>query len=679
MGIGSSQGSVLANVRIGSKIGAGFGVVLLILAVSSTIAWLASTRVAAAVDEYATLVTSSAVFRDIDRIVAQYRGHVREYVYSDHEDAARAALQDGAALRTLITNGLTRITNPERHRLLESIAKQADAYAAEFQRLHTMNEEVMKLEIDVLDVVGQKMTDIFAAVIASANEIGHAELLSPAIEGRRLSLTLRLNVNKRLGRHEENATQAADAGFDDLKQILARLDGMTKSEPLVNAIVRDEVAQTERYQAAFHRAASLDTDQVSLMNGAMRQAGDVMQADASRAVEENLADQQATRQRALAVIQNGDTLVLTLGVLGLTLGGVLAWLIGRGIARPVVRMCAAMRALADGDRAVTIPGIGRKDEVGQMADTVRVFKDSMVVAERLREEQAQAKTRAEADRRQEMTRLADDFETGVKSIVSAVAAQATQMQSSAQAMTHTAEQTTQQTTAVAASVEQASANVQTVASAAEQLSASVLEIGRQMEQSSKIAGQAVFEADRTNTTVEGLSRTAQRIGEVVQLIETIAGQTNLLALNATIEAARAGDAGKGFAVVASEVKSLANQTAKATDDIKAQIAEIQGATGQTVTAIRSIGTTIHQMNEIATTIASAVEQQGVATREIASNVQQAAQGTSEIATNIGDVGQAASETGVAAAQVLSAAGELARQSETLRRDVDRFVATVRAA
>jgi len=211
------------------------------------------------------------------------------------------------------------------------------------------------------------------------------------------------------------------------------------------------------------------------------------------------------------------------------------------------------------------------------------------------------------------------------------------------------------------------------------LSASVREIGQQVEHSSKIASQAVVEADKTNATVEGLAETAQRIGDVVQLIETIAGQTNLLALNATIEAARAGDAGKGFAVVASEVKSLANQTAKATEDIRAQISEIQGSTGQTVEAIRSIGATIRQMSEIATTIASAVEEQGAATREIATNVHQAAQGTSDIATNIEGVSRAASDTGSAATQVLTVAGELSKQAETLRRDVDEFLATVRAA
>ena len=373
------------------------------------------------------------------------------------------------------------------------------------------------------------------------------------------------------------------------------------------------------------------------------------------------------------------TMIIAIGA-GLALTVALALWIGlTRISRPVTRMCMAMRSLASGDTSVEVPGVGRKDEIGQMADTVQVFKDSMMEAERLREANERQKKEADAERKASMLRLADNFEAGIKGVVSSVASQATEMQSAAEGMTHTAEEATQQATSVAASVEQASANVQTVASSAEELSASVQEIARQVDQSSKIAGQAVVEADHTNTTVEGLDRAAQRIGEVVQLIETIAGQTNLLALNATIEAARAGDAGKGFAVVASEVKSLASQTAKATEEIRAQIGEIQGATGQTVEAIRSIGATIRQMSEIATAIASAVEEQGAATREIATNVQQAAQGTGEIASNIEGVSRAASDTGAAASQVLSAAGELSRQSETLRRDVDYFLATVRAA
>jgi methyl-accepting chemotaxis protein len=670
--------SVIVNCRIGGKIAAGFAAVLLILAVSSTLAWIAFGRVAGAVDGYAELVATSAIYRDIDLTVAQYRGHVREYAASDNDETAAMAVKEGTALHELIAKGLARVSNPERHGLLESMAKQAEAYTSGFAHVHEMNREHVKLEAEVLDVVGQQMTDGFSVVLAGVMKAGNNDLVPLVVEGRRLSLLARLDVNKRLARHDEAAARSAEQQFNELKRTVAQLDAATKDSEL-NATVLSETKQIDSYQSTFRRAATLDSEQIALVNGVMRQAGDALAAAAIRAKDSNFAAQAETEQDMLAVVGRGNMLVMVLGLAGLAAGVVLAWLIGRGISHPVVRMCEAMRALANGDRTVEIPGVGRKDEIGQMADTVAVFRDSMVEAERLREDNERHKAEAEAERKAGMIRLADTFEAGIKGVVNSVASQATEMQSAALAMTHTAETATQQATAVAASVEQASANVQTVATAAEELSASVLEIGRQVEQSSNIADHAVVEADRTNTTVEGLSRTAQRIGEVVQLIETIAGQTNLLALNATIEAARAGDAGKGFAVVASEVKSLASQTAKATEEIRAQISEIQGATGQTVEAIRSIGTTIRQMSEIATTIASAVEEQGAATREIASNVHQAAQGTGDIASNIEGVSHAAGETGAAASQVLSSAGELARQSETLRRDVDDFLANVRAA
>jgi methyl-accepting chemotaxis protein len=670
--------SFIANRTIGSKIAAGFTAILLILAVSSVLAYVAFSGVATVVDSYAGLVSRSAIYSNIDLKVTQYRGHVREYVFSNDEATAATAVKEGEALRQLIADGLSKITHRERHGMLEDAAKQADLYATNFEHVRAMNLEQAKLETDVLDVVGQQMTDGFSAIMAGGVKSGNGDLQRLATEGRRLTLVARLDVNKRMGRHDEAAGKSAEQLFADMKQVLAQLDVLTKDSDL-NGTVKSVGTLLEQYQTAFKRAASLDTDQLVLVNGTMRQAGEALAADTVKASESNLADQGAAESEAQAVTGSGETRVIVLGLAGLVVGAMLAWLIGRGISGPVVRMCAAMRALAGGDKTVEIPGVGRKDEIGQMADTVAVFKSNMIEADRLRAETEQHKAAAEADRKTGMLRLADNFEAGIRGVVNSVASQATEMQSSAEAMTHTAEQATQQATAVAASVEEASVNVQTVASSAEQLSTSVLEIGRQVEQSSKIAGQAVVEADKTNATVEGLNKTAQRIGEVVQLIETIASQTNLLALNATIEAARAGDAGKGFAVVASEVKSLASQTAKATEEIRAQIGDIQGATGQTVEAIRSIGATIRQMSEIATSIASAVEQQGAATREIATNVHQAAQGTSDIATNIEGVSRAASETGAAATQVLSAAGELSKQSETLRRDVDEFLATVRAA
>ncbi|HEX9464564.1 MAG TPA: cache domain-containing protein [Alphaproteobacteria bacterium] len=377
----------------------------------------------------------------------------------------------------------------------------------------------------------------------------------------------------------------------------------------------------------------------------------------------------ASRQNALRT--GAIIAALAMGAFGTAL------LIGRGIARPITGMTGAMQRLAGGDRSVQIPGAGRKDEIGQMAAAVQVFKDNMIEADKLRLEQEQAKERSAAEKRSAMNKLADEFEASVKTIVQTVSSATTELQATARSMSATADDANRQSAAVASASAQASTNVQTVASAAEELSSSIAEIGRQVSDSARVAGEAKTQAERTNAEIQGLASAAQRIGDVIKLINDIAGQTNLLALNATIEAARAGDAGKGFAVVASEVKSLANQTAKATEEISAKIAEMQTATGASVAAVQTIGQTIDRIDEIATTIAAAVEQQGAATKEIARNVQQASAGTSEVSSNISLVTEAARQTGQASGQVLEAAGDLARNAETLRGQVDEFLAKVR--
>ncbi|WP_316980307.1 methyl-accepting chemotaxis protein [Shumkonia mesophila] len=375
--------------------------------------------------------------------------------------------------------------------------------------------------------------------------------------------------------------------------------------------------------------------------------------------------------RDLAIVGSVSLLILLLIV-----GGSLV--ISRSITRPLSHVAANMQQLAKGDVSVTVEGTDRGDEVGGMARAVQVFKDNKIEADRLAEEQRRQE-QERAARAKRIEDLCKAFDATSSEAVRSVAAAATEMQSSSESMSATAEEATRQATAVAAASEQASANVQTVASAAEELSSSVSEIGRQVIQASQIASAAVTEAEQTNVKVQGLAAAAQKIGEVVALITDIAEQTNLLALNATIEAARAGDAGKGFAVVASEVKNLANQTAKATDEIGAQITGIQSATQEAVSAIESITKTISKINEVNSGVASAVEEQGAATQEIARNVEQAAAGTQEVSANIGGVSAAANDTGAAATQIQSTAADLSRQSETLRAEVDKFLAGVRAA
>ena len=363
-------------------------------------------------------------------------------------------------------------------------------------------------------------------------------------------------------------------------------------------------------------------------------------------------------------------------LLGLAIG--LSFFIIRGITVPVVAMTGAMGRLAEGDHGIEIPATGQRDEVGQMATAVQVFKDNMIAAEEMAAAQEEERA-AKEKRAAEIEALTQGFDGSVSGILKTVASAATEMDATAQSMSATAEETTQQAATVAAASEEATTNVQTVATAAEELASSIAEISRQVNESTRIAEEAAAEAQRTNERVNGLSAAAAKIGQVVNLINDIAEQTNLLALNATIEAARAGEAGKGFAVVANEVKSLANQTAKATGEIAAQVTSMQEETESTVSAIGTISETVARINEIASSISAAVEQQGAATSEISRNVQQAAQGTQEVTANITGVSQAASETGTASTQVLSASQDVARQSEELSAAVEKFLGDVRAA
>lgn len=342
--------------------------------------------------------------------------------------------------------------------------------------------------------------------------------------------------------------------------------------------------------------------------------------------------------------------------------GFCAWLIGRSIVRPIQAITATMMKLADGDTAVDVPS-NRRDEIGVMAKAVQVFQRNMIEADRLRSEQDHQKSKAEAEKRKFLDTMADEFEAGVRSLLDTLALATSEMQKTSNKLSATAEKTTSQAGAVAGVAEQASANVRTVATAIEELSSSISEISRQVDQSTRIAAEAASEANRTDNTVQELLMAAQKIGDVVKLISGIANQTDLLALNATIEATRAGETGEGFAIVASEVKSLAGQTANATEEIATRIAT---TTAQSVDAIKNIGTTIDRMNEIAAMISMAVRQQRGVTQEIARNVHDAAQGTSTVSATIVSVNQAAGETDAAAGMVLASAGDLGRQAKTLR-------------
>jgi methyl-accepting chemotaxis protein len=480
-------------------------------------------------------------------------------------------------------------------------------------------------------------------------------------------------------RHEKDFMLRRDQKYaGELKKAAAEFLKALAAAAIAPDVTAEITEKLDKYQSGFMawvETAQKTADYDASMTNTFQKVEPVI-AEIGQGVDQLYTEADVAETATRDTVR---TWMLTALALEVLLMSCVSALIGRSISRALSAMVAVMIKLAGGEVAVTIPGLGRKDEVGEMAGAVEIFKNNMIEAERLRAEQLEAEQRHVGQRKADMQRLADEFESAVGQIIETVSTSATELEASAVTLTTTAERSEKLATMVATASEEASTNVQSVASASEQLSSSVSEISRQVQESSRVASEAVDQAQKTNARVAELSKAASRIGDVVELINSIAGQTNLLALNATIEAARAGEAGRGFAVVASEVKVLAEQTAKATDEISQQINGIQAATRESVGAIKEIGNTIGLMSEISSTIAAAVEEQGAATQEISRNIQQAALGTSQVSSNITDVQHGASETGSASTQVHSAARSLSSESNRLKLEVGKFLDTVRAA
>ena len=663
-------------MRFRAKVMLGFAVVLAISAVSMGIAYLGFEHVSVGVASYRKSVSEADLARNIDRELISYRALAHYYVVTGKEDDGKAALAAEASLKDAIDQAMKGTTNPAG---LEQITR----LAREFRTFTKIFADILKVKSESALVTQNQLTRGGTMLRYKLDDLASnaAEAELPAVELGAKQVTAQYQAATALANtFVINSDQTvATSALARLKFVENSLRAISSTDEKIVQSVNEVSALLDAYRKFLGKLVENSKSIDELTTEMAESAAAIMQGSGAMKAA-LLSDQQRLESESDASISETERLIVMLAAGGFLLGGVLAVLLGKGISRPMTAMCKAMRELAGGNFDVVLPGLGRRDELGEMAAAVEEFKlQAIAKAERDAATQDAQNRASSAARRTELIRFADDFEAAVGAIVSNVSSSAVQLESAAGTLTRTAETTQNLSSRVAGASEEASSNMQSVATATEELSASVDEIGRRVRESNKIAEAAVLQAQQTDGRIGKLSRAAQQIGDVVKLITAIAEQTNLLALNATIESARAGEAGRGFAVVASEVKSLASQTAKATDEISSHISGMQDATQESVAAIKEIGGTIAEISNIASSIASAVEQQSSATQEIARSVQTVAQGTQEAAANIMQVNRGATETGSASEEVLNSAKSLSTESTRLREELDRFMANIRAA
>jgi methyl-accepting chemotaxis protein len=667
-----------SNLKIGLRMAFSVGFVMALLIIVSLVGWFGLKSTSGQFARFGKLSENTVLMTNLDADMMAMAWHAGEYVLNFNEKTLAKAMEAIGRADKTRKDATDTLAGSDQAKTMAEINKAMVSYQEGFDKISDIVQKIIKLAHGTMDPAGDAVDKALAQIFTESVAANDFQAALWAANARADFSRAQKFAGDYLNQSTIGAVGEVSKNLQNFDSDIEKLQAvLTKPEHI--ALVATAEGKASEFGRAFTTASTVRGISNRLIHTQLSPALERI-GDLSKQIKTALQQRQVELQAQVAT--TNDKMQRTVAItsaIAFLIGGLLALIVGRSITRPIVTMTRSMETLAQGDKTVTIPAMQRGDEVGAMARTLQVFKENMLRADQLAAEQDEIRERAAAEQRMAMDKMANEFETSVKGVVETVSSASVELQSSAQAMSATAEQTSMQSNTVAAASERATSNVQTVAAAAEQLSASISEIGRQVSQATAIAGKAVQEAAHTNESVRGLADAAQAIGDVVKLISDIAGQTNLLALNATIEAARAGDAGRGFAVVASEVKNLASQTATATEEIAAKINEIQMATTQSVTAIQGIGSVIGEISHISTTIAAAIDQQTAATQEIARNVQEASEGTSEVLSNIAGVTQAAGETGRAAEQVLAAAGGLGRQSDILRSQVEQFISTIRAA
>jgi methyl-accepting chemotaxis protein len=665
----------LLNLRISGRLYGGFGTLLLFCVALAGFAVWQLGEISTQVTRLMLQSTNTIRAGEIETELQAIRRAVLRYAF-DHDEASYGEAEKRLAKVADLLETAVRATRDEgRRAAYKDIVKDVEDMKA--KRI-VLGDAVKQMIVgrDLLFSDGDKMAADVQKFVDTADKTDFAESAA-ALEAK--VLLVRVANWRFLATRDQKGVATFKTNVGKAQQQIAQLEKADLPQGLA-VLLGPVKTGLSKYSDAFEKASTnlLLADETYYKAITPVTVNAVGKLEGVRDSISKALD--ITKAETEGRISTTITLQEVVAGAAILLGFLIAFLIARGITGPLLGLTGGMKELAGGNFGVVLPGLERKDEVGDMAQAVETFK---VKAEEKARAEAEARITqdqiAAKQRKADMVKLADQFEAAVGEIVETVSSASTELEASASTLTATAERAQKVTSTVATASEEASSNVQSVATATEELSSSVNEISRQVQESARIASEAVDQARATNDRVSELSKAAARIGDVVELINTIAGQTNLLALNATIEAARAGEAGRGFAVVASEVKALAEQTAKATGDIGQQITGIQAATQQSVGAIEQISGTIEKLSEISSTIAAAVEEQGAATQEISRNVMRAAQGTQQVSSNITDVQRGAGETGSASSQVLSAAQSLSSDSNRLKLEVGKFLESVRAA
>jgi len=659
---------VFANVSIRAKIMIGFAGVLLLSAVTMAGAYFGYERILDGFGVYRVSMSESDYAREIDSSLSAYQSNARYFAMAGTREAEAAAEEARRRLEQTITAARTETSTLSWQQSIKELFESYRAYTDSFNKVLALWSEIGRS--------GAMLEEQARAVRSALSDTNASQGDVEAIDGLRDRFeTVDLLVVAGLKRHDATLAQGAAQRLDAMRDLIDR--GAWRSMDVIGE--KTLAGRLAAYNEGVVRvgASAQEIDRLLAGMWALRHGLSGAAASLKRVA---LAEQAEAEKKTSEQIGSGQSVVVALALASIAIGLALSFAIGRGIARPVISMCSAMTELAKGRHEIVLPGLGRRDEVGKMAGAVEMFKRQAI--ERTEREAAEIEQRnrsAAEQRRSELTRFAGTFESAVGDIVNDISSSARQLEVAASTLSRTAEATGELTTAVVGASRESAGSIRSVAAAAEELSVSINEIRAQVRNSNDISENAVQQARDTDLRIAALSDASHRIGDVVKLITAVAEQTNLLALNATIEAARAGDAGRGFAVVASEVKSLASQTARATEEIGSHIQGMQQATGESIAAIKTIAGTIGEISSISGSIATAVDQQTATTQEIARSAQHAASGTGQVSTNLEHVNREATETGAAASAVLQSARGLTEASQRLRVELDSFMANVAAA